>query len=42
MACITVVAPLLAGLGAIEVALVFALRAANDRNLGWPLSLIHI
>ena len=42
MACITVVAPLLAGLGAIEVALVFALRAANDRNLGWPLILMAV
>ncbi|PLN76225.1 PQ loop repeat protein [Aspergillus taichungensis] len=42
MACITVVSPLLVGLGAIEVALVFALRAAKDRNLGWPLILMAV
>lgn len=34
--------PILAFLGAVEVALVFALRAAKDRNLEWPIILMAV
>ena len=34
--------PLLAGLGGIEVGLVFALKAAENRNLSWPMTLMAV
>ncbi|KAJ5577948.1 uncharacterized protein N7459_006912 [Penicillium hispanicum] len=40
--CITSVAPLLLFLGAVEVALVFALREAKGRGLRWPLILMAV
>lgn len=40
VACIAAVVPVLATLGAIEVALVFALREARNRDLQWPLILM--
>lgn len=42
IACIAAVVPLLGLLGGIEVALVFALRAAKDRDLEWPLILMAV
>ncbi|ODM23734.1 hypothetical protein SI65_01323 [Aspergillus cristatus] len=42
IACIAAVVPLLGLLGGIEVALIFALRAAKDRDLEWPLILMAV
>lgn len=42
VACVAAVTPILAILGAIEVALVFALRAAKDRSLDWPIILMAV
>lgn len=42
VSCIAAVTPILAFLGAVEVALVFALRAAKDRSLDWPIILMAV
>lgn len=42
IACIAAVVPLLGILGGIETALIFALWAAKDRNLEWPLILMAV
>jgi hypothetical protein len=40
--CAAAVTSLLLTFGAIEVALVFALRAAKDRELTWPITLMAV
>lgn len=42
IACIAAVVPLLGILGGIETALIFALWAAKDRDLEWPLILMAV
>ncbi|KAI9926336.1 hypothetical protein ASPWEDRAFT_32251 [Aspergillus wentii DTO 134E9] len=42
MACITAVVPLLITLGGIEVGLIYALQAAKDRDIQWPIILMAV